>query len=147
MKKFLLLTVMMVFVTSVAYGLGSETIFNRVYTDSDKTLRVRQNDLVSSATNTRQYVLVPEWISIVSSDTSRKHVRIQIISSEAGVYLNLAAPTNLLANTQTGIFLTGDSTVNSIWELPTDAVYTGEISARSAGTDLSESVELLILTY
>ena len=145
MKRILLVAFMVLGLAVPAFCISQETLMNRVYNPSSNTLRLELKDItntVTSATNDRQTVAPEGFTSIVSEDTTRKYLKIHNLSPDSGVYISLAAPAD--AVDKSGLFLNEISNDSSSWwEMPTNAIYTGEVSARS----VSDEVELTILSY
>ncbi len=158
--RVLLIVLMILGFTIPAYGISMEALFNRVFNSSANTLKTEApsvtnsasgtikvelkdiTNVVTSATNTRQTVAIDAFSSIVSSDSDRKYLKIHNISPDSGVYINLVAPAS--AVDKTGIYLNEISRDSSSWwEMPTNAIYTGEISAKA----ISDPIELMIVSY
>jgi len=133
MKKVLLVLFAVVFVFGAvkvfsATDISLEPLFNNTYNSTIKAIRVGSPS--STATNV-SFDLTANSLDTISTNASRKYfyVGLRDASATSSVYVYLAATGGRTITTDAGILLSSD--MNSSWEMPTNAVYTGHISAVS----------------
>jgi len=144
MKKFLTVLGILVLIVLIgtavkASDVSLEYLFNRVFNTTSNALQIIGTDsthstLKTSGTTHTAYTTVAIKkvsaggnITLVSANTSRRYFYVQVISNDpVWIFLKASADAKPLSP-GCGIYLN----VSDDWEMPTNAIYTGEISAYS----------------